>query len=410
MSERVSDPADAGAVVPAGNLHAPLWLLALVTFSGTLAMHIFVPALPNAGDSLHASPSSMQMTISLYILGLAFGQLFYGPLADRFGRRPVLIAGLSIYTVAGLAASLAPEVNSLIVARLFQALGGCAGLVLGRTVVRDTSAPHETARRLAMMNMMVTVGPTVAPLIGTALATTLGWRSIFYCLFALGLTGLFLTWRLLPETNLRGAKLSGPALAKNYRQLLTSPAFICYAVGGGCATTAVYGFIASAPFIFVHQLGRPVHESGLYIAGLVSGIWLGTLLTSRLIARMSVETLLVRSNALAAAAAFAFLGCVLTGHLSVITTMTCMFVYTVGIGMSAPAALTQAMSINPNVIGSASGLYGFSQMSVGAICTALVTLTTNPALGAALVLAGAGLVSQIGFQIASRTQRRLLTS
>ena len=115
--------------------HAPLWLLALVTFSGTLAMHIFVPALPIAAASLGASVGAMQMTVSLYIFGLAVGQLVYGPLADRFGRRPVLLWGLGIYCVSGLAAALAPEVHSLIAARLFQAMGGCAGLVLGLSLI-----------------------------------------------------------------------------------------------------------------------------------------------------------------------------------------------------------------------------------------------------------------------------------
>jgi DHA1 family bicyclomycin/chloramphenicol resistance-like MFS transporter len=177
--------------------HAPLWLLALVTFSGTLAMHIFVPALPIAAKSLGAGIGAMQMTVSLYIFGLAVGQLVYGPLADRYGRRPVLLFGLGLYCVAGLAAAVAPEVHSLIAARLFQAVGGCAGLVLGRSIVRDTAEPQEATRRLALMNLMVTIGPSLAPLLGGALATALGWRSIFYALFALGVIGFLFTWRLL---------------------------------------------------------------------------------------------------------------------------------------------------------------------------------------------------------------------
>src|SRR5471032_611180 len=131
---------------------ARLWLLTLITFSGTLAMHIFVPALPQAARELGASIGAMQMTVSLYIFGLAVGQLVYGPLSDRFGRRPILMAGIVLYTTAGFAAAFAPDVNTLIVARLFQALGGCAGLVLARAIVRDTAAPRETARRLALMN------------------------------------------------------------------------------------------------------------------------------------------------------------------------------------------------------------------------------------------------------------------
>ena len=393
--------------VPQRRPHAPLWLLALVTFSGTLAMHIFVPALPIAAKNLGAGMGAMQMTVSLYIFGLAVGQLLYGPLADRFGRRPVLLFGLGLYSVAGLAAALAPEVHALITARLFQAIGGCAGLVLGRSIVRDTAGPQEATRRLALMNLMVTVGPTVAPLVGGALATAFGWRSIFYALFALGIVGLLFTWRLLPETGTPGARLDASALASNYKRLLASPAFLGFSVGGGCATTSMYAFIASAPFIFVDQLHRPAHEAGIYLAILVSGVWLGSFLTSHLIARVRVDRLMIRSNALSVLAAFVLLGGVLSGHLSVLLAVGTMFVFTVGAGMASPAALTQAISVNPQVIGSASGLYGFTQMAVGALCTALAGMGhQNPALASAIVLAGAGIVAQLSFAVALRSQKR----
>lgn len=385
--------------------HAPLWLLALVTFSGTLAMHVFVPALPVAAKSLGAGMGAMQMTVSLYILGLAAGQLVYGPLADRFGRRPVLLAGLSIYAVSGLAAAVAPDVHALIVARLFQAVGGCAGLVLGRSIVRDTAEPQEATRRLALMNLMVAVGPSVAPLIGGALATALGWRSIFYALFALGVVGFLFAWRLLPETGSPGAALDGAALARNYRQLVGSRAFVGFSVGGGCATTSMYAFIASAPFIFVDQLHRPAHEAGIYLAILVSGVWLGSFLTSRLISRVRLDRLMVRSNALSVAAAFVLLGAALAGQLSVPLIVASMFLFTVGAGMASPAALTLAISVNPKVIGSASGLYGATQMAIGALCTALAGMGHgNPALAAAIVLAGAGIVAQLSFGVGLRAQ------
>ncbi|WP_295987992.1 multidrug effflux MFS transporter [uncultured Variovorax sp.] len=393
---------------PARRPHAPLWLLALVTFSGTLAMHIFVPALPIAAKGLGAGIGQMQMTVSLYILGLALGQLVYGPLADRFGRRPVLLGGLGIYCVAGLAAALAPEVHSLIAARLFQAVGGCSGLVLGRSIVRDTAEPQEATRRLALMNLMVTVGPSLAPLIGGALATTLGWRSIFYALFGLGVVGFLFTWRMLPETGAPGAAVNARELGRNYRKLLASPAFLGFSIGGGCATTSMYAFIASAPFIFVDQLHRPAHEAGIYLAILVSGVWLGSFLTSHLISRVRVDRLMTRSNALSVVAAFVLLGAALTEHLSVPLIVACMFLFTVGVGMASPPALTQAISVNPQVIGSASGLYGFTQMAVGALCTALAGMGhANPALASAIVLAGAGIVAQLSFAVALRTQKRV---
>ncbi len=225
----------------------PLWLLTLITFSGTMAMHIFVPALPEAARDIGASIGAMQMTVSVYLFGLAVGQLVYGPLSDRLGRRPVLMAGLVLYTITSLTAAFAPNVDALIVIRIFQALGGCAGLVLGRAIIRDTAPPREAARRLALMNLMVTVGPGVAPLIGGALASTLGWRSIFFLLFALGMTNIAFTWRLLPETRVQTSNTGLPTLARNYRRLLGSPAFLGYAFGGGCATTAMYAFIAASP-------------------------------------------------------------------------------------------------------------------------------------------------------------------
>jgi DHA1 family bicyclomycin/chloramphenicol resistance-like MFS transporter len=163
-------------------MKAPLWLLTLITLSGTIAMHIFVPALPEAARDLGASIGAMQLTMSVYFFGLAVGQLAYGPLADRFGRRPVLMAGLAIYTVTGIWAFFASSVEMLIVVRLLQALGGCSGMVIGRAIVRDTSLPTESARRLAVMNLMVAVGPGIAPLLGGAMTTGFGWRSIFVLL------------------------------------------------------------------------------------------------------------------------------------------------------------------------------------------------------------------------------------
>jgi MFS transporter, DHA1 family, multidrug resistance protein len=388
--------------IDARRLRVPLWLLALFTFSGTLGMHIFVPALPIAGKDLGAGIGAMQMTVSLYIFGLAVGQLVYGPLSDRFGRRPILMAGLVLYTIAGFAAACAPDVNALIAARLVQALGGCAGLVLARAIVRDTAAPRETARRLALMNLMVTVGPGIAPLIGAQLASAAGWRSIFVLLSGLGVANLLFALRLLPETRPSASNISAASLARDYWGLLRSPAFLGYSIGGGCATTSLYAFLAAAPFIFEYQLHRPRSEVAICLAILVSGVWLGSMLASRLIVSVSLGRLLTGANGLGTLAAFVLLGAVLSGHLTVLMTIGAMFVFTIGVGMAAPAALTQAISVSPRVVGSASGLYGFTQMAVGALCTAIVGLGEDPALSAAIVLTGASVIGQGAFWIAAR--------
>ncbi|MDB5372689.1 MAG: ydgK [Belnapia sp.] len=381
---------------------APLWLLALITFSGTLAMHMFVPALPDAARDLGASMPVMQMTISLYVLGLAFGQLAYGPLSDAYGRRPVLMVGLVLYTLAGLAAAFAPDARSLVAARLVQALGGCAGLVLGRAMVRDTADGGDAVRRMALLTLMMLLGPGFAPVLGGVLSATLGWRSIFLLLAALGAVGMACAWWLLPETGRGGGRPSLAALGRDYRGLLASPTFLALAIGGGCATTSLYGFIAAAPFIFVEELQVPVHEVGLYLGLLILGMAAGNLLTARIVARIGVGAALVGANALSALAAFGFLGLVLAGRLSVGPMVGLMMLFTLGIGMASPAAVTRAVSVSPKVIGSAAGLYGFAQMGIGAICTSLAGIGPDPALAAASVLAVAGVVAQACFWLALR--------
>jgi DHA1 family bicyclomycin/chloramphenicol resistance-like MFS transporter len=380
---------------------APLWLLAIITFCGTFAMHIFVPALPIAATDLGVGAAAMQTTISIYILGLAVGQLIYGPLADRFGRRKVLMCGIVIYTCSGLAAALAPDAQALITARLFQALGGCSGLVLGRAMVRDTSTSDDAVKRLALMNMMVMLGPGLAPLLGGLLANTLGWRSIFFALCVLGIANFLLAWRLLPETGKPRPK-NGPSLLQDYKKLLRSKRFLLLTLGGGCATTSMYAFIASAPFIFVHDLHRPASEVGPYLALLVCGVWGGSFTASRLITRVPVRKMLIVSNALSVLATFVMLGATLTGNLSVPLVIGTLFFFTLGSGTASPAALSEAISVNPNVVGSASGLYGFGQMAVGAICTTLAGLGNNPALGVTIVMATAGVIAQLSFWNAGR--------
>jgi DHA1 family bicyclomycin/chloramphenicol resistance-like MFS transporter len=380
--------------------------LALFTFSGTLAMHIFVPALTMAGRDLHASQAAMQMTVSLYVLGLAGGQLIYGPLADRFGRRPVLLAGLTIYTLAGLAAVLASlsrhGAGALIAARLFQALGGCAGQVLGRAIVRDTSEGEDTAKRMSYLNMMVMLSPPLAPLLGGLIAMGLGWRAILVGLLLLGLVNLALVWRRLPETRSSAAPVGAAQLARGYARLLASRRFVGYTLGGGLATTAFYAFIGGAPFIFVQQLHRPEHEVGLYLMALVSGQWMGNTLCGRLLGRVPLTRILMGGNLFSLIVSGLLLALAWSGQAGVASILALMFCFTLGSGMCSPAALTLAVNVAPTVSGTASGLYGCSQMAMGALCTALAGVGGSPLIAAAAVLFGACVVSQGAFHMARR--------
>ncbi len=384
----------------------PLWLLVMVTFSGTMAMHMFVPALPSAAIDLHATPAVVQMTISLYIFGLALGQLVYGPLADCFGRRPTLMAGLVIYTIASVVAALSHDVHLLIAARLAQALGGCAGLLIGRAVVRDTSNADDILRRLALIGLMSMIGPGLAPFVGATISADFSWRFIFVLLGAMGLFNLVSVWRLLPETGNPTRILNTRTVRSDYRSLLGSRRFVGFALGGGCATTAFYAFIASAPFTWAHDLHRPPREVGLYLGLLVVGISVGNLFSNRIRRGVSANRVMIGSAGLSVVCAFVLLALVLMHVLSAPLIGTVMFVYSIGLGMCSPAAMAKSLNVNPRVTGSAAGLYGFTQMAVGAICTSLTAIGTNLTVSAAVVMAVAGVLGLAAFAVGLADERK----
>lgn len=384
----------------------PLWLLVMITISGTLAMHMFVPALPAAARAFDVSPAAMQMTISIYILGLAAGQLVYGPLSDGLGRRPMLLFGLALYTAGSLLAALAGDVHTLIAARLLQALGGCAGLALGRAMVRDTSTIDDSVRDLAMLNLMVMAGPGLAPLVGSLLSVHFGWRSIFVVLGCMGLVTLLFSWRHLPETSRPSGEVSLKALLRDYSRLLRLPSFVGYALGGGCTTTSMYGFIAAAPFIFVDELHRPLQEVGVYLGMLIIGMFVGNALTRRLIRVVRLERLLLVGNLIGLGSALTLLAVVLLGAVSVITVMIPICLLTLGAGLASPAAMTKALSVDAHLVGSAAGFYGFSQMLVGVLSTSAVGLGRDPALAAATVLSIAAVLGLTGFWIGVKNERK----
>lgn len=390
---------------PPASLPLPLWPLVLITFSGTSAMHMFVPALSLATRDLQASSALVQMTITVYILGLAFGQLVCGPLSDAFGRRPVLLVGLVVFTVSGFVAVCAPNVQVLLVARLFQALGGCTGLLLPRAMLRDTAEARVAVKRLALLNLITAVGPGLSPLMGAGMAENLGWRSIFVLLTLLGAVNLWMCWKLLPETLTTRRVLSLRNVAADYGRLLRIGPFVAYAVGGGCATTSMYAFIVAAPFIFVEQLHRPVHEVGLYLGMMVAGASVGSALSGWLVSRWTIGQLIVRAQALSVACAVGMLLAVLPQEPSVALVVGLVVACAVGSGACGPAVSVQAMNTLPGLAGSAGGFLGFTQMLIGALCTALVGLGDNPARAAALVLLVSGVVGQLLFRFATRQQR-----
>lgn len=375
----------------------PLWLLALITFSGTVAMHMFVPALPAAALYFDAPADKIQLTLTVYIIGLAVGQLFYGPISDVYGRKPVLLVGISLYFVGSLGALLSTSIESLVLFRVLQALGGCSGLVLGKAIVLDCARGAEATRKLATLNIIVTAGPALAPLIGVALVEYANWRAIFAFLSIAGLSGLLCVWRLLPET-LPAKNLATHKVMNNYFSLMRSRRFLCLTVSSSLATTSTYAFIATAPFIYVRELHNTESQMAVYLALNIVGVWLGNMLVGYQAHRMKTRHLLIIGQAISMTAAIILLPLAVWGHLGTAALVVLMMTFSFGAGIVSPVAVSEALSVNRQAAGSAAGLYGCLQMSCGAVCTWLAGLADQPLLGTPAILLIASLVASIGFR------------
>jgi DHA1 family bicyclomycin/chloramphenicol resistance-like MFS transporter len=391
-----------GASMRARN-RAPFLLLVAMTACGTLGMHIIIPALPATAHALGMSIGTAQLTITLYLVGLAVGQLLYGPVSDRLGRRRVLLFGLGLFTFAGILTAAAPTATLLISGRILQSIGACAGLVLGRAAVRDGASAERAAGQLALLTLVMSMVPAIAPAIGGYLTAYVHWRASYMLLAAIGAATFAATALLLPETNrtrLSGTSMTSVFLA--YFRLLRSRVFCGYAIGGACSTTAFYGFMSASPFIFENQLHRPTQEVGLYYLVLMGGVALGSFSANRIAGRVPNRTAMRVANLLAIIGASLFALADLTGWVTVATIVGPVALFMVGAGMASPFALAGSVSVNPQAIGAASGMYGFIQMSYGMLCTVVVgTWHPGAIYPVAVVLLGSALAGQVAMSMAS---------
>jgi DHA1 family bicyclomycin/chloramphenicol resistance-like MFS transporter len=389
-----------------GAVKAPFSLLVAMAACGTLGMHVIVPALPATARALDMSISAAQLTITLYLVGLAAGQLLYGPISDRYGRRPVLLAGLTLFTAAGVVTALAPDGGILIGARILQSIGGCAGLVLGRAAVRDSATPDKAAGQLAMLGLVLALIPAIAPAIGGFVTAWVSWRGAYALLAMFGGLTLLACFALLPETLAPQTALRHGSMTASYARLLRSPGFLGYSFGGACSTTAFYGFMSASPFIFERQLRQPTESIGICYLFLMLGVALGSIWANRVAHKLSLLAALRVANGLGIAGAALFAIADATDTLTVATVVAPVTLFMIGVGMASPFALAGAVSVNPNAIGAASGLYGFIQMGYGMLCTLVVEVWRPGAVYPVVaVLLGSAILGQIAMTLAARAER-----
>jgi MFS transporter, DHA1 family, multidrug resistance protein len=345
-----------------------LALLAAVTALAFSALHMVVPALPILTRVFHDGARWVQLVLTLYLAGIGAGQLLYGPISDRFGRRPVLLAGLMLFVAGSLLCGLAESLAALIIGRVLQATGGCAGIVLGRAIIGDVWEREAAARGIALVMMAMTLAPAVSPAIGAYLAEWVSWRAIFALLGGFGAVVLTLVALRLGETNRRPTRLDPIGMAGSYSTLLRSPQFRAYALCSAATSASWFTFCGSAPYVLSAVMHRSPSAYGLFILPAMATYMLGNAIAVRFAPRWGSMPLLIAGLALSFVSGIAMaLWCL--AHADPWALFVPITISSVGNGMSQPPAMAAGITVYPRVAGAASGLIGCLQMAVSGIGT-----------------------------------------
>ena len=351
-------------------------LLAALSAIGPLTTDMYLPSLPDIARQLGASTAHVQLTISAYLFGFAIGQILYGPVSDRHGRKPVLLAAMGLYCAASLVCALSTSIEMLIAARALQALGGSGGIVLARAIVRDLYSGARAGRELSLIGAVMALAPVLAPVIGGVLQTGFGWRSIFFALVAAAIAGASVIWLHLPETLvMRAAEPVSPAsILKSYRVVARNPAYLAYLGLASTSYAGLFAWISGASFVLQNLYGLTPFDFGVAFALGSIGYMTGTAVAARLVIRLGLDRTIGFGGCALSVGGLAMMAAVALGLTSAISLVLPMAIFLAGLGMVLPQSIAGAMTPFPERAGAASSLLGFVQQSAAALCGAVVGL------------------------------------
>jgi MFS transporter, DHA1 family, multidrug resistance protein len=351
-------------------------LVALGSF-GSLTMSIYTPVMPSVGADLGAGSDSVKLTLTTYMLGFAVGQLFYGPMSDRYGRRPVLLVGVSFFIATTLACSLAPSIGSLIGLRVLQGLGAASGAVLSRALTRDAYSAHEMPVVMSWISLGMNISPSIGPTLGGFLGEWLSWRATFWFVGGFGLVLLLVSALGLAETNRhRSAQVDLGSLLRGSGEMLSDRHFLGYVLTLGFAMAINFGMLAGAPFILQDRLGFSPQEFGLISLLSIGGFTAGTFTNNRLVGRVAPRAIM------SVAGWFHVFALVVMGTLSLSGVVAWWaiigphMVLSFGSGMIMPNSNAGALGLFPRLAGTAASWVGLAQMGMGALGTIAVAVLT----------------------------------
>lgn len=343
-------------------------LTALVAF-GPISTDMYLASLPDMGRYFSASVEMVQMTLSVFLLGFAVAMLAYGPLSDRFGRRPVIIGGIVVYMIGSLACLLASSIEMLIASRFLQALGACCGPVVARAVVRDVYPRDQAAKVMSYMASAMALAPFIAPMIGGWVHTMFGWRANFVLLCLFGLTLLIGTWRWLKETNHHRDPhaLSPLGMVSNYRTLLADRRVLGYVLVVATTFAGMFSFISASSFVLIDVLALPPILFGFGFAAVVAGYMAGGFVAGKWTSRLGLDRMIGLGSLGAAMAGCVAAGLAWAGVQSLPALLLPLTMFFFCGAMVIPNGSAGAIAPHPRMAGAASAFLGFIQMICGSL-------------------------------------------
>ncbi len=383
-------------------------LIALAAF-GPAALNIFLPSMPGLQAALNIDNATAQLTLTVYLGALAIGQLFVGPLSDRYGRRPVALGGILLFTVATFFCSQAGTITELLIARVFQATGGCAGMALSRAVVRDMYGRDKAASWIGYVTMAMVTIPMLAPVFGAYLDEWAGWKAGFYFMTGWGVVTFIVVWNGLHETHHNHfASMDLRSIFGNIKKLLGEPAFLGYAMNSSCGAGVFFAFLAGAPFVMVQTFGLTPSVFGIYFITTSFGYMLGNYLSGRYAETAGANRMILIGTwlMLVGLALLVLMSFARLEH--PVGIFLPMFIIALANGVSIPSAMASAISVRPEITGTGAGIVGFLQFGVGMIATWLVGIAHgDTSVAMVMVMVGCGICAFLAMVVALRASRHL---
>ena len=374
-------------------------VLALLTAFGPLSIDMYLPAFGDIAASFQTQSNRVELSLTSFFLGLFIGQLLYGTVSDRFGRKPPLYFGLALYIVTSIACAFAPNLETLIVLRFLQAIGSCAGLVIARAMVRDLYTPQASAQVFSFLILVMGIAPILAPLMGAYVTAAFGWQAIFFIVACLGVACLAVIHVRLPETRLPDKAVRISSSLPIYWRVLKDSSFLRYSLSGGIAQSGMFAYITASPLVFIEHFGlSPTHYSWLFGANAIGIIgmaqfnaWLLRRYDSRKILNKSLPVLSVVALWLLVAG---------WNNWGLAGVLVPLFFYISTLGMVFPNAMAGALAEQQERAGSASAVTGSLQFLIAGIISALVNVLGHQhPLAMLFVMGGCGMTAVIIYRL-----------